>query len=186
MFKRIILLAILLMPVVVWSAYKPVRVIVPNWNSVSCVTDEICVELPEKAVEAKALYNSSIGFVSETVGEIKNNPRVTFCSSAACFRKFGFSAPAKAKTVGLSGIVVGPSGWEPIILRHEMIHHLQAEHLGVIGQWLSPPWFKEGMAYYLSNDSRHLTEPFKSYREQFGHWYSQVGKEQVWEAAKEL
>ena len=186
MFKRILLIASWLMPIVVWSAYKPIRVIVPQWNGVSCLTEIICIESPEKGEEAKALYDSALGFVNEFVGEVQSKPRVIFCSSAECFGAFGFRAPAKAKTVGLSGIVVGPDGWESHILRHEIIHHLQSEQLGIIRQWRSPPWFKEGMAYFLSEDARNLTEPFKSYREKFGNWYRQVGKEQMWEAARKL
>lgn len=182
-FKRTILLALLLTPIVVWAAYKPVRIIAPQWNGVSCVTEQICIESPEKAEEAKVLYDSAVAFVNEFVGEVQRNPRITFCSSAECFGAFGFRAPAKAKTVGLSGIVVGPDGWKSHILRHEIIHHLQAERLGIIGQWCSPPWFKEGMAYSLSKDARNLTEPFKSYREKFGNWRTQVGQEQMWEAA---
>ncbi|MCB1822681.1 MAG: hypothetical protein KDI73_14075, partial [Candidatus Competibacteraceae bacterium] len=106
MFKWTILITLLLTPIVVWSAYKPVRVIVPQWNGMSCVTEQICIESPEKAEEAKALYDSAVGFVNEFVGEVQRNPRVTFCSSTECFGAFGFHAPAKAKTVGLSGIVV--------------------------------------------------------------------------------
>jgi hypothetical protein len=177
---------VLLTPIVVWLAYKPVRVIVPQWNGVSCVTDEICVEFPEKNEEAKALYRSALEFVNESVGKVQSHPKVTFCSSAKCFEAFGFRAPAKAKTVGLSGIVVGPAGWKNHILRHEIIHHLQSEQLGIIGQWRSPPWFKEGMAYSLSKDTRNLTEPFKSYCEKFDNWYREVGKEQVWVAARKL
>jgi len=157
MFKRITLIALLLMPIVVWSAYKPVRVIVPQWNGVSCVTEQICIESPEKSEQAKALYDSAMGFVDEFVGEVQNNPRITFCSSAECFGAFGFRAPAKAKTVGVSGIVVGPDGWKSHILRHEIIHHLQSEKPGIFRQWPSPAWFKEGMAYSLSEDTRNLT-----------------------------
>jgi hypothetical protein len=185
-FKRLILVGVCLLPIVVWSAYKPIRIIVPQWNGVSCVTEQICIESLEKAEEAIVLYDSAMGFVNEYVGEVQNKPRITFCSSAECFGAFGFRAPAKAKTVGLSGIVVGPDGWVPHILRHEIIHHLQSEKLGIIRQWRSPPWFKEGMAYSLSEDARNLTEPFKSYREIFEVWYRQVGKEQVWEAARKL
>jgi hypothetical protein len=185
-FKRIILIALLLTPIVVWSAYKPVRVIVPQWNGVACVSEQICIEFPENADEAKALYDSALEFVNEFVDEVQTNPRVTFCSSAECFGAFGFRAPAKAKTVGLSGIVVSPDGWKSHILRHEIIHHLQSEQLGIIRQWRSPPWFKEGMAYSLSEDARNLTEPFKGYREKFEKWSRQVGKEQVWEAARKL
>ena len=186
MFKRIMLFTILLMPIFVWAAYKPVRVVIPQWNGVSCVSNEICMEFPERAEAAAALYDSALRFVNESVGEVRKKPRITFCSSAECFGAFGFQAPAKAKTVGLSGIVVGPAGWEPHILRHEIIHHLQAERLGVIGQWRSPAWFKEGMAYALSKDTRSLTEPFNGYREKFSQWYRQVGERQLWEAAKRL
>ena len=186
MFKRIILIALLFTPVVVWSAYKPIRVIMPQWNGVSCVTEQLCIEFPEKAEEAKALYESAVAFVNEFVGEVHRNPRVTFCTSAKCFGAFGFRAPAKAKTVGLSGIVVGPDGWNSHILRHEIIHHLQSERLGIIRQWRSPAWFKEGMAYSLSEDTRNLTEPYKGYREKFENWSRQASKEQMWEAARNL
>lgn len=186
MFKRITLIILFLMPIAVWSAYKPVRVIVPQWNGVSCITEQICIETLEKAEEARVLYDSSVAFVNDFVGVMENNPRVTFCSSVECFKAFGFRAPSKAKAVGLSGIVVGPDGWKGHILRHEIIHHLQSERLGIIRQWRSPPWFKEGMAYSLSGDPRNLTEPFNSYREQFGNWYQQVGKEELWKAAGKL
>ena len=33
------------------------------------------------------------------------------------------------------------------------------------------------MAYYLSNDPREvLDEPWQSYREEFGKWYSEINK----------
>lgn len=161
-------------------------IIAPQWNGVSCEANNICVEILEQADDAQILYNSAIKFVNQSVGEIKQNPRVTFCSSIECFNAFGFHAPAKAKTIGLSGIVVGPAGWQNHILRHEMIHHLQAEKLGVIGQWLSPMWFKEGMAYSPSMDPRKLSSQFESYRNKFENWYLHVGKENAWQAAKKL
>ena len=162
------------------------RVIAPQWNGVSCVTEQICLESLDKAEDAKMLYDSAVVFVNEFVGKLKTNPRIIFCTSAECFGAFGSRAPAKAKTVGLSGIVVGPDGWENHIIRHEIIHHLQSEQLGIISQWRSPAWFKEGMAYYLSGDDRNLSEPLKSYRDKFGDWYRQVGEEHMWEAAKTL
>ena len=186
MIKRIILVILLLIPIITWYTYKPMRVIAPQWNGVTCVTEHLCVEAADQVEKAIILYESALSFVDESVGKVQNKPRITFCSSAECFGAFGFRAPAKAKTVGLSGIVVGPDGWDKHILRHEIIHHLQSEQLGIIRQWLSPPWFKEGMAYYLSDDTRSLAEPFKSYRDKFAGWYHQLGKEHVWEAAKKL
>jgi hypothetical protein len=68
-----------------------------------------------------------------------------------------------------------------------MIHHIQAERMGVYKQWRSPVWFKEGMAYSLSKDSRkNLAEPFQQYRAKFEGWYQSVGKERLWEEAKHL
>jgi len=186
MLFRIVFLSLLIVPLASWAVYKPMRVLAPQWNGVSCKTESVCVELPEKAEEANALYQEALLFVNTSVGQIKHEPRVTFCSTRQCFESFGFHAPAKAKTVGLSGIVVGPAGWKKYILRHEIIHHLQSERLGVLGQWRSPAWFKEGMAYSLSTDSRKLSEPFEGYREKFQSWYSRVGKEHMWQAARKL
>ena len=186
MLLRIVFLSLLVVPLASWAVYKPLRVLAPQWNGVSCVTEVVCVELPGKADDAITLYQESVGFVNASVGQIQNNPRVTFCATEECFQAFGFHAPAKARTVGVSGIVVGPAGWEQHILRHEIIHHLQSERLGVLGQWRSPPWFKEGMAYSLSMDTRKLSEPFEGYRDKFQSWYSHVGKEHVWQAAKNL
>ena len=64
---------------------------------------------------------------------------------------------------------------------------LQAERMGVLAQWRSPDWFKEGMAYSLS---RHppdgLAPQLAQYRDEFEHWYRQVGKAGLWAAAREF
>ena len=79
---------------------------------------------------------------------------------------------------------MAPRGWKNYYLRHEMIHHLQAERMGVLDQWLSPEWFKEGMAYSLGQDPRpRLSEPWQQYRSDFETWYQTVGKERLWEEA---
>lgn len=68
-----------------------------------------------------------------------------------------------------------------------MIHHIQAERLGAYKQWRSPDWFKEGMAYSLSQDPRRdLAEQFKQYRARFEAWYQSMGKERLWEEAKNI
>lgn len=186
MYRWIVLVALLSAPIIAWSAFKPLRIIAPEWNGVTCISSEICLENPEQADEAIKLYASALQFVNQSVGRIQQNPRVTFCSSSGCFESFGFHAPAKAKTVGLPGIVVGPAGWKKHILRHEIIHHLQSEKLGVLGQWRSPAWFKEGMAYSLSLDSRKLVSSFDTQRQRFEKWYRRVGKDNLWQAAKKL
>ena len=155
------LMVLLLIPGTSWAFYKPVRVLAPELNGVTCVTDAICVEDVSRYEEASALYDAALGFVAATVGEIEEPPRVIFCSTPDCFESFGFDRAA-GRTVGVSGIVIGPRGWKSHYMRHEMIHHLQAERLGVFQQWRSPDWFKEGMAYAMSHDPRPvLSEPWQ-------------------------
>ena len=187
MTKRLLLICLLLSPAATWAFCKPLRVLAPQLVAgVSCVTAVICMDDPSRHAEAERLYNDSLRFVASSVAPIGKNPRVVFCSTQACFESFGFSRSA-ASTVGVSGIVVSPRGWIPRYLRHEMIHHLQAERLGVLKQWRSPDWFKEGMAYSLSGDPRpELAEPWQQYRREFEAWYRTVGKERLWDEAKTL
>lgn len=117
---------------------------------------------------------------------VRSSPRAIFCSSAKCFEAFGFHVPAKAKTIGVSGIVIGSSAWNKYFLRHEIIHHLQSGRFGVVGHWLSPMWFNGGMAYSLSGDPRALKEPLASYCDRFDSWHRGVGKMQLWNKAKKL
>ena len=187
MTKRLLLICLLLSPAAAWALYKPLRVLAPQlFTGVSCVTAVICVDDISRYAEAERLYNDTVQFLASSVAPIEKNPRVVFCSTQACFESFGFSR-AVAATIGVSGIVVSPRGWTPHYLRHEMIHHVQAERLGVLKQWRSPDWFKEGMAYSLSGDPRsELAEPWQRYRREFETWYRTVGKEKLWDEAKKL
>ncbi len=186
MLKHFLLICLLCIPAAVWMLYKPVRVIAPELNGVSCTGEDICTDNALRYKEAIALYKEAYEFVNSSVGIIEKKPRVIFCASQACFQSFGFSKTA-ANTVGTSGIVIGPRGWKDYYIRHEMIHHLQAERLGVLKQWRSPPWFKEGMAYSFSQDPRSdFSEVFKEYRLEFEKWYRSVGKENLWREARKL
>ncbi len=186
MLIRLSLTCLVLSPVAAWTVYKPVRVLMPEWAGVSCVSDRICTDDTSRAAEAAALCDRSHAFVIASVGNIEAGPRVIFCASRACFRSFGFGHAA-ARTVGVSGIVLAPRGWRDHILRHEMIHHLQAERLGVIRQWRMPGWFSEGMAYAFSEDPRpDLGEPWQGHRRRFERWYLPVGREKLWAEARKL
>jgi hypothetical protein len=187
MLKRIIFATLLLSPAAAWALYKPVRVLAPQWVAgVSCVTETICLEDAARYAEAKGLYTNALDFIDSSVASIEAPPRVTFCSTETCFQAFGFNK-STARTVGVSGIVISPRGWSQYYLRHEMIHHLQAERMGVYRQWRSPDWFKEGMAYSLSQDPRtDLGEPLQGYRSRFEEWYRSIDKNRIWEAAKDL
>ena len=183
---RALFITILASPIAVWAFYKPIRVLMPELNGVSCINYNICVEDLNKKEKAIYLYTNSLYFINTSIGKFDNNPKVIFCSTTSCFKSFGFHLPAKAKVIGSFGIVIGPEGWTELFLRHEMIHHLQVEKLGVLANWRAPKWLKEGMAYSLSEDSRELKEPWANYRKQFDHWYKEIDKNTLWDEAKKL
>lgn len=143
MLKHFLLICLLCIPAVVWMLYKPMRVIAPELNGVSFPSKDICIDNALRYEEAIALYEEAYEFVNSSVGIIEKKPRVIFCTSQACFQSFGFNKAA-ANTVGTSGIVIGPRGWKNYYVRHEMIHHLQVERLGVLKQWRSPPLVQGG------------------------------------------
>lgn len=187
MLKHLFLIVLLFSPAAAWALYKPMRVLAPQLVAgISCTTKTICIDDATRYGEAERLYNDAVYFVASSVSSIEKSPRVIFCSTEDCFQSFGCNK-SSARTVGAFGIVISPRGWNQYYLRHEMIHHLQTERLGVYRQWRSPDWFKEGMAYFLSEDPRrNLAEPFQQYRDSFDEWYRSVGKERLWEEAKNL
>jgi hypothetical protein len=178
--RRVALLLLTVVPALAWAVVKPVRVLLPEWNGVTCVTSTICVDDASKTAEARALYNEAAGFVSATVASVSDEPRFVFCSSQACAERFGLGARS-AVTLGTAGTVIGPRAWKPYYVRHELIHYVQAKQLGVLPLLAKPSWFVEGMAYGLSEDPRApLAEPFEGYRRAFFQWYKSVGKERLW------
>lgn len=185
--QRLLLILLLITPAIAWLLFKPVRVLAPQLVSgVSCVTETICMEDTARYDEAEALYNDVSSFLEASVASFENRPRIIFCSTQECFRSFGFNK-SSAGTVGVSGIVISPRGWTRYYLSHEMLHHLQSERLGIYKQWRSPEWFKEGMAYALSEDPRQeLSEPWQQYRSRFEAWYQGVGKDRLWQEAAKL
>jgi hypothetical protein len=187
MWKRLLFAGLLFIPAVTWAVFKPIRVVAPEWvGGISCISAKICAEDVSRSGEAISLYRDAVNSVASAVGPFLDEPVVVFCATMDCARSFGFRKAA-AIAIGKFGIVVGPRGWKPYYLRHEMIHHRQAEELGVLRQWRSPEWFKEGMAYSLSEDPRQpLTEPWQQYRTEFETWYEGVGNGHLWEEARKL
>jgi hypothetical protein len=185
--KPSLIVCLLASPAIAWAMFKPIRVLAPEWaGDISCVSSRICIDNALRYREASELYEGALRFVASAVGPFQHNPRVVFCSTEDCFRSFGF-IKASASTVGNFGIVISPRGWTPYYVRHEMVHHLQAEQLGALTLWLGPEWFIEGMAYSLSKDPRRpLSEPWQQHRAEFEGWYQKVGKERLWEEARKL
>ena len=183
----VVLVVVLALPITAWAAFKPLRVLAPELLGLYCSEAGVCVDDPSRLAEAIALKQEAVAFVSARVGPLQGVPRAVFCSTAACAKAFGLSRQ-RAYNVGTMGAVIGPRGWQSHFVRHELIHHLQCEHLGSLNAWLfKPEWFREGMAYSLSDDPRRpLPEPLEGWRRRFERWQSEVGATNLWRAAEEL
>jgi len=170
----------------IWVFYKPARIVAPELAGVTCISDVLCTDDLSRLDEAAALYHGALRFVDTSVGQIKQAPRLVFCSSDGCARAFGLGRRS-AMNLGTFGIIVGPRAWKPYYVRHEMIHHLQNERLGMLKVLRTPEWFTEGMAYSLSEDPRpELAEPFEQDRTRFETWYKNVDREHLWQIAQKL
>jgi len=183
----ILVALIAIAPAAAWVIYKPVRVLLPEWvRGVSCIDPTICIDDESRYSDAHELYESALHFVTSAAGPFRQNPRVVFCTTEACFQSFGFNR-ASASAVGKFGIVVSPRGWKDYYLRHEMIHHRQDEELGVFSVLFWPEWLIEGMAYSFSHDPRHtLAERWQHARAEFESWLKEVGTDTMWEEARKL
>jgi hypothetical protein len=186
MLKKAIFLVALALPLAAWAFVKPVRVLAPGLEGVTCEA-LVCVDDAVRRAEAVALYRDAFEFVQTSVGAMQFEPRAIFCSTHACAEKFGLLR-RNAYNVGTFAVVIGDRGWKPYFVRHELIHHLQNERLGSLRTWLfKPVWFREGMAYSLSGDPRRpLPQPLEGYRSRFEAWYGQVGSARLWVEAEQL
>jgi hypothetical protein len=185
-FKRLALILLVIAPLAAWWLVKPVRVLAPGLVGIDCSSGPVCVEDPAQLGVAEQLYGAAVADVGLTISPLAGAPLVIFCSSEACAESFGLGERS-AVTLGTAGTVIGPRAWKPYYLRHELIHHLQGQRLGVLRRSLLPAWFVEGMAYSLSQDPRApLAEPWESHRRRFAAWYGSIAKDQLWEAAGKL
>lgn len=183
---RLVLLCAVVVPLVAWFAVKPVRVIAPWLLGLSCSAGPVCVEDPAMRVPASQLVAHARAFVDATVSPLEGQPRMIFCSTPSCADSFGLGARS-AVTLGTSGTVIGPRAWKDYYVRHELIHHLQGQRLGVLNRLFRPTWFVEGMAYALSEDPRMpLSEPFEGYRREFLVWLGAIHKDTMWAQADKL
>ena len=172
------------LPALAFAIARPAKVL-QEVGGLACKAQTVCTDEASRLEEASALYSSAIEFLASSVSPLQGRPLVVFCSTWQCYSFAGQDGSA-AKTVGKFIIVVSPRGWTPYFLRHELIHRLQGEKLGVVGMYGKPEWFIEGMAYSLSQDPRpRLAEPFESDRAHFRAWYARVGKEGLWSAPAE-
>lgn len=184
--RRLTFLVLVVAPLAAWVLVKPVRVLAPSLVGLHCDHGPVCTDDPRQWPAAHALYTDGMAFVSAHLAPVDGAPRAVFCATQACADRFGLGARA-AVTVGAWGTVYAPRAWQGHFVRHELIHVLQAQRLGLARRLLLPTWFVEGMAYALSEDPRHpLAEPWEAHRTRFNTWFRGIKADRLWQAARTL
>jgi hypothetical protein len=165
---------ILLLTVIAYLVYRPLRSLVPELVGMTKISDNVYVDDVSKASDAIELANDSIKELAKDVIVIERPPRMLFCYREKTFRSFGFRESA-ARSIGGIAVVLSPRAIYGYFLKHELIHYWQSRNLGFLCERYYPQWIIEGMAYSMSNDPRHpLNEPWETYRRQFETWYKDI------------
>jgi len=187
-FKRCLLallLALVALPLTAWAVAKPLRLLTPELNGVSCF-ESVCVDDVARMGEAAALYESAHKHVSNRLTPLSGRPLMIFCSTTTCYQSFGGGAE-RAITYPKLGSLIAPTSWEPHFARHELIHALQAQELGAMRMMRGPAWFREGMAYSVSEPPSHDMPPqFEAYRVQYDSWVADLEASELWSASRKL
>ena len=147
----------------------------------------VCVESEQSFQKALALHEEGLNFIAERVVRLEKPRRMIFCESTACADYFGPLGKRRGQTTGPFGTVIGPEGWVPYIVLHELIHQVQNEQMGTYRLRPGPDWFLEGMAYVVSEDPRvTIGEPWDGYRTKYQEWAAGVPAAEFWARAREL
>ena len=91
------------LPAIAWATFKPVRILAPTLNGVTCV-DRVCVEEPDRMAEAHALQQAAVSAVGRKLAPLEEAPLTVFCSSRECYRSFAppdYDLPGYARPLAL-------------------------------------------------------------------------------------
>ena len=173
------------MPAIAWAAFKPVRMLAPQLNGVTCVA-QVCVEETSKLRQAQALQESAVAAVGRKLLPLEQAPVTVFCSTRECYQSFGGGMERGAAILNW-GVILPPESWVAHIVEHEYIHMVQAQQLGLLGRERTPQWFKEGMPFLISEPPEHdLPDYARPLVAQYQAWEQREGRSNVWRRAMDL
>ena len=172
-------------PAIAWAAFKPVRILAPALNGMTCVA-RVCVQEPSKLALAQDLQNNAVEAVGQKLLPLEHAPLTVFCSTRECYHSFGGGMERGAAILNW-GVILPPESWVAHIVEHEYIHMLQAEQLGLLGREGTPQWFKEGMPFFISAPPAHdLPDYARPLVAQYQAWEQQEGRGNIWQRAVDL
>src|SRR5436190_827254 len=103
MWRKLVVIAVLAVPLAAWALVKPVRVLTPELMGLKCERG-LCIDDPSRREEAAKLYADAVSSVQASLGALASPPRAVFCSTLACAESFGFT-DQNAYTFGTFAIV---------------------------------------------------------------------------------
>jgi hypothetical protein len=183
---RLTLLALALaVPALAWATFKPIRILAPELNGVTC-NDRVCVEDASQFARAAQLQRDAVAQVGRKLVPLERSPLTVFCSTRQCYHSFG-GGMERGATLFNWGVILPPDSWVPHIVQHEYIHMLQAQQLGLVGRLRTPAWFKEGMPFFVSAPPDYdLPAYARPLAARYQAWEHRVGRKNVWQAATRL
>ncbi|MDQ3039173.1 MAG: hypothetical protein M3R16_05155 [Pseudomonadota bacterium] len=168
-------------PAIAWATFKPVRILAPTFNGVTC-TGRVCVEQPSQLARAQSLQLNAVAAVGRKLVPLEQLPLTVFCSTRQCYQSFG-GGMERGATILDWGVILPPESWVAHIVEHEYIHMLQAQQLGLLGRERTPDWFKEGLPFLISEPPAHdLPDYARPLVAEYRAWEQRVGRENVWQA----
>ncbi len=176
---------VLAAPALAWVAFKPVRILAPGLNGVTCAR-QVCVEHPQQLRRAEQLQRAAVAQVGDNLVPLKRAPLTIFCSTRACYQSFG-GGMERGATLFDWGVILPPESWVAHIVEHEYIHMLQAQELGLLGRQRAPEWFREGMPFHVSQPPDYdLPAYARPLATKYLAWEQRVGRDKVWQAVREF
>ena len=181
----LVLALVVAAPALAWAAFKPVRILAPELNGMTC-RGSVCVDQASELARAAQLQRDAVAEVSRKLVALEQPPLTVFCSTRQCYHSFG-GGMERGATLFNWGVILPPESWVPHIVQHEYIHMLQAQQLGLVGRQRTPAWFKEGMPFFVSEPPAYdLPAYARPYVARYQSWEQKIGRKNVWQAAADL
>ncbi len=183
--KLFLVLVIASIPALAWSYAKPLRLLLPHLNGVTC-NGSVCVEDTSGMYQAIELYGSAVKNISAAQLPLRASPTFVYCYTAECYQSFG-GGNERAISYPFLGTVIAPESWQRYITQHELVHWFQFYEIGPVSTMMKPEWFREGMAYVYSNaPESDIPEHYLPMMVKYDEWHSDKSWSEVVQDAGDL
>lgn len=147
-------LLILSAPVAYAALPGPNRAFTPTVFGLHKIAPNTHSNAPDKAHIHLALMSAARQRASEFFGPLTTNPRHILCTTKTCAKRFGLYT--RGLNYGYHLNFIGPRGMNVSIVTHELAHSELHRTMGLsdIYNPKFPQWFDEGLASYISQDTR--------------------------------